>query len=125
MQLTTSPSLATGLNVVKCLTKTYDLGSNYSTTSWRYTAPSAGYYLVTGQLQFNNGSGAFVGVSVSNNGTAVSDGDYGSSTGICVTISDVIQMAAGDYLQLLAYCASATQLLAGTQDNYWSVMRVA
>jgi len=100
-------------------------GSNYSTSSGRFTAPVAGTYMVYAQVQYYNiaASPSFTGLYIMKNGSAYVDG-YTQSTGYNEpSVRATITLAAGDYLQVVgnysvASGTSVIQLSAGTRNYF-------
>ena len=99
-------------------------GSNYSTSSGRFTAPVAGTYYVYAQVQYAAiVAPSFTGLYITKNGTLYVDG-YTQNTGYSEpVVHATITLAAGDYLQVVAnYSVSASasviQLSAGTRNYF-------
>lgn len=86
--------------------ESYDTGSNFdSTTNYRYTAPSTGYYHMNAAARIVDlADGKFFVVSIKKNGTtvlctAVADSGHANSN-ISAYISDVQALTANDYIEL-------------------------
>ena len=99
-------------------------GSNYSTSSGRFTAPVAGTYYVYAQVQYAAiVAPSFTGLYITKNGSLYVDG-YTQNTGYSEPgVRATITLAAGDYLQVVAnYSVSASasviQLSAGTRNYF-------
>lgn len=96
--------------VVEFGTEGFDPGSVYSTSTYRYTAPVAGYYLVTAKLQVDNGTATAASMeilmSVFKNGVAVDYISGGTSVASppgsrwYPTLSGMVQLAAGEYIDI-------------------------
>ena len=99
-------------------------GSNYSTSSGRFTAPVAGTYYVYAQVQYAAiVAPSFTGLYITKNGSLYVDG-YTQNTGYSEPgVKATITLAAGDFLQVVAnYSVSASasviQLSAGTRNYF-------
>ena len=112
-------------------TVTYDTSAAVSTANGRWVAPAAGYYSVQGQVDFNlnvAGGGATVAL-IYKNGAVITQGNaFGPSNAQSsewgATVSDVVSLNAGDYLELWAYSTAALPLYVATTRNYLTVTRV-
>jgi hypothetical protein len=108
-------------------TVTYDAGSNLQIANGRYVCPTAGYYHVEGQVETNAASGSLLIAQINVNGAARTDGGRiipGSGGAWAVTVSDVLQLSAGDYVELYAYSGVGDPLLTSSAFNYLSVVKV-
>ena len=79
----------------------FDIGSNFNTSTNRFTAPVSGIYLFTASIQYQT-----VGLAHTNlykNGGGVSDGwlDFGDAAASSQT--RVMSLSAGDYIELYGY----------------------
>jgi len=79
----------------------FDIGNNCNTGTDRFTAPVAGRYLFTGQVQYSNTSNAHI--NFIRNGSFINNGwsDMGSTA--AATQSRIIDLAANDYVQMKIY----------------------
>lgn len=106
----------TGNILVPLDTKSYDVGSNYNASTYRFTAPIDGKYLFTFHLNiygvtsntFNaalriNGSTLHYGTRVITSST----GDWNSA------VSAVVNLSANDYVEPIAYIGTATASISG------------
>ena len=87
--------------------KKFDIGGNFNTSTYRFTAPVAGRYYFSIAIQADNSSsGAHqhaLGVFLRKNGTTYSEryqGRSGSGDYITITNSDIIDLAANDYVDV-------------------------
>lgn len=94
----------------------FDTNNNFdSTTNYRYSAPVTGFYFVTATVQVAAGGSSAVGNStgmIFKNGTEFKRGQMIVGSGNTLTlptaqITDLIQLAAGDYIELFAYNGDA------------------
>jgi len=97
--------------------ETYDTDNFHSTSTntSRITIPSgkAGYYLFTGNLNYNKNATGERFIILKKNNTKVNQqsyGNFGSGAYTDVNISDVINLAVGDYIELFAYQSSGASL---------------
>lgn len=106
-------------------TKAYDTGTNFdATTNYRFTAPAAGFYQMQGAAQ-NNGNGAFA-VALYKNGSLWKQGTNSTiASGVSAgTVSDCMQLATSDYVELWVYSGN-TLIVAGQTLTYMSGFLVA
>jgi hypothetical protein len=82
-------------------TKEFDIGNNFNTSTYRFTAPVAGRYLFTAAIQFSATGGAHSIFKI--NGSSRNDGwaDFGDAS--ATTQSRIFDLVSGDYVQLAAY----------------------
>jgi hypothetical protein len=114
--------------VVLCDTKTYDTGSNVDVTTnkGRFTAPIAGFYQFNGCTGISAASGTTViYAALYKNGSLYSQGSlYGSTAGtssVAANVSDIISLAANDYVELWVFCNGTAAMVSGTStNNYFS-----
>lgn len=106
-----------GFTKMQLNAESYDSNSNFdSATNYRYTAPVAGYYQVCGNISVQSSTVRLV-VVLYKNGAEVSRGfDYtsGSSLDFGGSFSDIIQLAATDYLELYGYFSGAATVVGST-----------
>jgi hypothetical protein len=85
---------------------TYDIGSNFDISAYKFTAPFAGYYSISACIYFYNCSASYWYLtSLYKNGVAfnnVNVGVPGSSLSMSSPANDIIHLAQGDYLELYA-----------------------
>lgn len=103
-------------------TKTYDTSSNVDivTNIGRFTAPIAGFYFFTSTVQTI--STANLRADLYKNGAVASGGlnNGGSGVNQGSTVSDTIQLAAGDYVEVYVTAATAVAYFAGASGVYFS-----
>lgn len=98
----TTPS---GTGLVTFDTKNYDTGTNYSTSTGKFTAPVAGFYQFNAGVSYTYTGQNYIGIVLYVNGSAYSVGNniFGGGVGDTLTgftVSDTIQLAASDYVQV-------------------------
>lgn len=97
----TTQSLATG-TVVGFNTELFDTNNNYDGVN-KYTAPVSGFYQVNAAIYYQSGSTVGNSILLYKNGAVLSRGNALASSGgndICVVLSQSIQLAATDYIQI-------------------------
>lgn len=87
---------------------TYDLGSNYSTSTYKFTAPVSGLFQIIGQVSFTSGSvqdAKRYGVSVYKNGASICENQAlaGVADAVSASVVDEVYLDQNDYLELYAY----------------------
>lgn len=111
--------------------RAYDPHGNFDTTNHRFTAPAAGYYRIAAQVLFNINASSVVVAAIYRNGSALLYGPQFPTTSSYTigasTISDVVYLASGDYIELWGVQNSgATKAVNNNAtDTYLSVQRVA
>jgi hypothetical protein len=99
-----------------------------STNNTRLTVPATGYYLVTGHAQLTYSGVAILGLSVNGTsvrGSAVSGSDSGSAK---YTVTQIVYMTSGQYVELWAYQAGSANVGDVTyaeNQNSLSIVRLA
>lgn len=106
---------ASTFNKIPCETESYDTGNNYdNVTNYRFTAPVTGFYEFTARTSIGVGANGRVVLCLYKNGVIYSRGYDGSAgaTGYPIggTLSDTIQLSAGDYVEFYLYSVNATAL---------------
>lgn len=107
----------------------WDLGSEFNTGTYRFTATVSGYYQVNGGIDFASNSVGFRGIGFHKNGVGWSYGSFHNATsgsGTRLGYSDAIFLAADDYVQLVGYQNSGANLnfVTGTALTHMSVHRL-
>jgi len=108
----TNPAHGTTDTKIALNTEAFDVGSNFDTSNYRFVAPVAGKYWFTYStlIQVGSGTGNYVRAWFYKNGSAYSDGlgdngTYGAYQRL--TISDSIDLAANDYVEVYAMGATS------------------
>lgn len=93
-------------------TETFDTGSNYSTSTGKFTAPVAGFYWFTATI--SGTSATYIIVNLYKNGAAILHGyELLSSGGSSASgVNGFLQLSANDYIQV--YCQTASGAAGGT-----------
>jgi hypothetical protein len=95
--------------VVTFDTELFDTGSNYSTSTGKFTAPIAGFYFFSASVGFTTTDQRLY-ASLAKNGTEVLRGvDFNATVtnaGGQSIACGLLQLATGDYIQVMAYCAA-------------------
>jgi hypothetical protein len=111
----TYQTLSSGANTVLAFdVSRYDIGSNYSTSTYRFTAPKAGRYLFTTQARIDGASAGgylrcYFGVN-GNSGYSGNNFTYGhvisgsnhSTDYESLSVSVVLNLSVNDYVQVFA-----------------------
>jgi hypothetical protein len=109
--------------VVPLDTIAFDPGGNFSTASSRYTAPASGYYQIDGVVGASS-TGSQLQAQIWKNGSQVSS-NFGASAGGGTSVSDVVYLNVGDYVDLRTYLPTGTVALStGLSFTYMSVVQV-
>lgn len=103
----TARTITSATETVRFDTEIFDPNNNFNTTTWTYTAPVTGYYLVLTQVYFfaNSTSGTPRSIQLVKNGsavtgyssstTSVTNGQYGT-----LNLGSIIQLTAGNTLSV-------------------------
>lgn len=96
-------------------TQDFDPNSNYDrTTNYRYTAPVSGYYYLGGEMNYNAVIGNSL-VTIYKNGVEHTRGNQNTVVNnLGTTVSAVIYLSAGDYVELWYYTQTAVLLNAAS-----------
>lgn len=116
---TTSTVSATTATKVTLPTEEWDIGSNYDTSTSRFTAPAEGVYHFNGEISLPNDTNrAFASIFV--NGVEYRRGTNGnwSSTLNRVTVSGDILLEADDYVELYVWRGSAGDIGSDGSTEY-------
>lgn len=119
----TVQTAVTAAAVAQYATEDFDLGNDYNTATYTFTAPIAGVYVFSHQAFFDAlGTGAafeFGGAWLYKNGSAYSrslasgsSADYGSD--IMATLCSVMDLAAGDTVQPFVSATVSNALIGGS-----------
>jgi hypothetical protein len=103
--------------------ETFDTNSNFdSTTNYRFTPTTAGYYQLNGQIQFNT-SGTVLIIAIYKNGTQAQASTLAASVGAgsMVSISSLVSAnGSSDYFEIFAYSDNASPQINSTTNTYFS-----
>jgi len=110
-------TVATTWTKLNMNTEEYDVGSNYDTTNYRFTAPVNGYYTFTVGVQLQGQAGVPFLVGFSKDGTT----EYKRGQEIPNTTGNIslygsmdCYLTAGEYIYPIYYSQSASKTLNGT-----------
>lgn len=125
-------SLTAGSNLLVLDTKSFDPGGCFSTATGKYTCPVSGYYAMSGQVRITMPtSGTEYTAQLYKNGSLVSEGTVAFTTAASqqpsTVVADVLQLSAGDTIQLSAFVSNASSLVVtnGAVDNHLIIYQVA
>lgn len=107
---------STNTVVIPFSTKEWDTGSNFSTSTNRFTAPISGYYDFVARVVFNSSS-YNVQISLGVNGTVMKKGEYGPASGVLVT--GRLKLNAGDYVTIIGFSSTSQGITAGQQNTFF------
>ena len=101
-----------------------------STTNYRFTATKAGYYQVNAIINWstNVDTKRYAAMIYKNGGGVDSAWNHApGGLGMCVVVSDIIYLAAGDYLELYTYHdATADQtVVSGSDGTYMAIHKLS
>jgi len=118
-----SVDFSTGQGAITYNSTAFNTGSNYSTSTGRFTAPVAGYYIFFHRLTTSNNVGFESKIQI--NGTEVSR-SYMFATGSIrtSTTSTIYYLNANDYAEPATYVPSTTTFNAGNvlQSNFYGYL---
>ena len=106
-------------------TEYFDIGSNYNTSNYRFTAPYTGKYLMTFEASMTSGGAhTYNAIYIEKNGAGTTfrfrgPSNIASGGWFGISVSVVIDLTAGDYLQLNGYTDSSTISVVST-EGCWS-----
>jgi hypothetical protein len=97
-------------------------------TTGRYTCPVAGVYQAAGQIRLTGvAANQVVGVGIYKNGIKAAEGGAataGQAGDEAVTVADLLNCNAGDYIELYIYCSAADNVVLSAADNYLAVAEI-
>jgi hypothetical protein len=108
----------------------YDIGADFDpVTNWRFTAPIAGYYLITAQVQIGGcAAGDSLSLSIKKNGSStkvLSSVEVYKGVGTIQTkLAGVVYLAAGDYLTMYYFAAAARAVNLNNYLTFMQIMRL-
>lgn len=92
-------NLATGINKIPFDSTSYDPGGNVVIGSSRYVAPVAGRYQVTANVVCGNGQVSAQAL-IYKNGALYASGEQANTTIWVASVADLVDLAAGDYVEI-------------------------
>lgn len=129
-RLTSDQSINTGANsIIHLATEDYDLGNDFDTTSWVFTCPSDGLYLVCAAVKIvnlNDGDWGILYIDI-DGGLQAYDRQMAAGTAtLQLRMSDVLQLSATDTLKLYAYhnYGASRTVDASPGETYMSVAKI-
>lgn len=117
----TSYTQLSGVRDVQFNYKNFDIGTNFNTSTYRFTAPVAGKYLVSAFVGTNGGasSNTYFGISFSINGSNQGLCWYNSASGYQKdAISQIVHMNANDYINVVMEVQNNTTLNTGNFSGH-------
>jgi len=114
------------LGVIQFDTELFDTNNNFDVTTnkGRYTAPVAGFYQFNANLLFTTASvNQDTGISFAKNGTIINRGVsavnmYAGVTGAGVTASCMLQLAASDYITVIAQATLPLSISSAANNTF-------
>lgn len=112
----------------------FDTNANFASS--KYTAPVSGYYQVNAHASLSSGSSAGVAgiLSLYKNGSEILRNDIGDFSGAhtstvhAATLSDIVQLTAGDFLEIYVYLDVTTGTVfvnSGTKNTRFNAFFVS
>lgn len=103
-------------------TKTVDTGNNVdiATNIGRFTAPIAGFYQFYAQVVVTQSGNLYALTSIAKNGAVVATNEQSSTnTPLNTVVSDLISLAANDYVEVYLQTQNAVAVAAGSASTYF------
>lgn len=103
-------------------TKVFDTGSNVDvvTNKGRFTAPIAGFYQFYAQVVVTQSGNLYALTSIAKNGAVVAtDEQSGTNTPLNTVVSDLISLAANDYVEVYLQTQNAVAVTTGSASTYF------
>lgn len=99
--------------LVQLDTEDYDIGSDFNTSTYKFTAPVNGYYLLIGQIGFTPTIAdkrylGFIRINGGDNLAIGTSANGANTSSTYVTMTTISYLAANDYIQLYAESESGT-----------------
>lgn len=108
-------------------TEDFDTNGDFNNASYRYTAPIDGYYAFQAQVWIASAgiSTGFAEAALYKNGSALiyghrQVGSGSSSTLPRLRMDCLLQLTAGDYIELYGYCSESSRNIVGDPSTYLS-----
>lgn len=100
-------------------TKTFDTSANYSTSSGKFTAPVAGFYPFSANVDFVTAvSAPYATLYV--NGSEVRRGFPTNASAFGASVSSLLQLSANDFVQVFVFTPSSVTGTTGSIFTYFS-----
>lgn len=127
----TGKSIANTTLIVDLQTELFDTNSNFASS--RYTAPIAGYFQINAQAWMGSagqGSGEYGDLQLRKNGTTIfqserMNGSDDANRLVRAKISALVEMAAGDYLEIFVSFTGSRDIVAGQATTYMNGFMVS
>lgn len=97
--------------------KEFDTATAFNTTTSRFVAPVAGYYMISANVQVNKSTGILT-ASLWKNGTQYRAGSSSDVTGNRTTVTTLVQLAVNDYVEVFVSSQSAGTII-GLKEQTW------
>ena len=105
-------------NVMKGGTANHNVGSGYNSTNGRFTAPVAGYYLITAAILVNGGTGRLEATLYKNDATSINNLNGTGTVYDAPVLSCVVYLAASDWVTIKRVSGTAYPNVHG--NHYFS-----
>jgi hypothetical protein len=112
-------------------TESYDVGNNFSTVNSNYTVPTSGKYLLVGGVYWAGAPGTgpafvFTYFYVNNSSKRRTSTWQPDSVGLIGSeITDILDLAAGDVIDIRVWTDEAQQVLASSPSTFLAIQRIS
>ena len=110
-----------GAPTVEFDTEDFDTGSDFNTSTYIFTAPVAGYYLITASVELSSGSDQATCILriMKNGGEAKRSAEQSSGTGVQgVNVTAILSLAVDDTINFQVYTSSTMTVQSASQRSY-------